>query len=301
MPQGLIVKALSGYYYVLDDDASAFVVRCRARGVFKKKGLVPLVGDRVVYSLTENDEGTVEELLPRTSELVRPPIANVDLAMLVFSIDEPAMNLQLLDKFLVHTENAGLETVICFSKHDLASEDKGAISEAMIRQLVEQYALIGYEVMITSARKEEGIARILKYMEGRIAVFAGQSGVGKSSLLNAMMPHLNLETNRISAKLGRGKHTTRHVELIPLPDGGFVADTPGFSQLDFQPFEPEDLAYGFREFRALMPECKFRGCLHRQEPGCRVIEARNAGEITSSRYEHYLLFLEEIMQRKRRY
>jgi ribosome biogenesis GTPase len=316
MAQGLIVKALSGYYYVLPEllvqdsksDPSIGndqnLVQCRGRGILRKHKTPPLVGDRVIYEVTENGEGMVDEILPRTSELIRPPIANVNLAVLVFSLDEPALNLQLLDKFLVHIEHAGLEALICFTKQDLISdsldddESKLLLDTATVYQL---YETIGYHVLTTSAIKQQGVEAVLNRLQGTISVFSGQSGVGKSSLLNAMMPHLQLETNIISNKLGRGKHTTRHVELIPLGNGGWVADTPGFSQLDFLQLEAEQLGECFIEFKALSGGCKFRGCLHQHEPDCRVREALAQGEIAASRYNHYIQFLVEIKERKRRY
>lgn len=298
MPEGLIVKALSGFYYVLPDGQNPFdnegVVQCRARGVFKKKQITPLVGDRVSYEQAETGEGTVTVIHPRTSELIRPPIANVKQAVLVFSLLEPDLNLQLLDKFLVHIENAGLDTVICFTKRDLAGEEPP-------EDIYRLYENIGYRVLVTSAKEGEGLAPVLEQLKDTVSVFAGQSGVGKSTLLNAILPDLELETGEISMKLGRGRHTTRHVELIPLNGNGWVADTPGFSQLDFLEMEPEELGPAFREFRALSEECRFRGCLHHKEPGCRVREAAEARDIASFRYEHYLQFLTEMRERKRRY
>jgi ribosome biogenesis GTPase / thiamine phosphate phosphatase len=309
--QGLIVKALSGYYYVLPDIVELNVtseamiaqesnlIQCRGRGILRKHKTPPLVGDRVVFEVTENGEGMVDEILPRTSELIRPPIANVKLAVLVFSLNEPALNLQLLDKFLVHIEHSGLEALICFTKQDLLEPDTEDLTDAA--KVYELYESIGYAVLTTSALKHQGVEAVLDRLQGTISVFSGQSGVGKSTLLNAMMPNLQLETNIISSKLGRGKHTTRHVELIPLHNGGWVADTPGFSQLDFLQLEAEQLSACFVEFRALSANCKFRGCLHQHEPDCRVREALAQGQIAASRYEHYIQFLVEIKERKRRY
>ncbi|ACT02379.1 ribosome small subunit-dependent GTPase A [Paenibacillus sp. JDR-2] len=301
--KGRIVKALSGYYYVLPHDAESpgQTVQCRARGVFKKRGLTPLVGDDVVYSLTENGEGTVEELLPRSSELIRPPVANVDLAILVFSVTEPTLNLQLLDKFLVHIEHSGIEAVLCLSKQDLEqngeeTEEAIAAAEAVNRI----YTAIGYEVYGTSSRQGVGVEELHDRLKGHVAVFAGQSGVGKSSLLNALVPGLELETNEISNRLGRGKHTTRHVELVEI-GGGYVADTPGFSQLDFTELGIEDLGYCFREMRELAPDCKFRACTHVHEPGCAVLKAVEEGSIAPSRHQNYLTFMTEMKERKRRY
>jgi len=302
MLEGLIVKALSGYYYVKPlydgniisgEDPS---VQCRARGIFKKKGISPLVGDRVMYTLTENGEGTVDEILPRSSQLIRPPVANVDLAVLLFSVKEPDLSLHLLDKFLVHIEHAGLDALICLTKQDLAND-----SDDLLEQVKRQYEKIGYEVLITSSLQGIGTQQVKDQLAGRISVFCGQSGVGKSSLLNALVPGLSLDTSEISLRLGRGRHTTRHVELMELDNGGYVADTPGFSQLDFLELGVEELSPCFREFAPYAAECKFRGCSHLQEPGCRVLQAKDDGIILPSRYEHYVEFYNEMKDKKRRY
>ncbi|PLT46327.1 ribosome small subunit-dependent GTPase A [Paenibacillus sp. FSL W8-1187] len=297
--QGLIVKALSGYYYVAEDGGSEQPIQCRARGIFKKRGESPLVGDRVDFSVSGTGEGTVEAIHPRTTELVRPPVANADLAVLVFSVTEPSLSLTLLDKFLVHIEHAGLEAVLCLSKQDLSEEGrKEAIEAAETVQRI--YGRIGYRVIGTSSRQGSGLEELRGTLEGRLALFAGQSGVGKSSLLNALLPGLELETSEISARLGRGRHTTRHVELVRV-GSGYVADTPGFSQLDFQELGIEDLGYGFREFRALSAGCKFRGCTHTHEPDCAVLAALAAGEAAQSRHDSYVQFLGEMKEKKRRY
>ncbi|ANY72028.1 ribosome small subunit-dependent GTPase A [Paenibacillus ihbetae] len=302
MLEGLIVKALSGYYYVkpLRDNqlisGEDQAVQCRARGIFKKRGISPLVGDRVMYSLTENGEGTVDEILPRSSELIRPPVANVDLAVLLFSVKEPDLNLLLLDKFLVHIEHAGLDAVIVLTKQDLTEA-----SDESAEKVKRMYEEIGYEVMITSSLQGIGVQQVKDRLAGEISVFSGQSGVGKSTLLNALMPGLALETSEISLRLGRGRHTTRHVELIELDNGGYVADTPGFSQLDFLELGVEELSSCFREFAPLAAECKFRGCSHLHEPGCRVIQAAEDGIIQVGRYEHYVEFFTEMKDKKRRY
>ncbi len=305
MPEGLIVKALSGYYYVkpattAQDGAAEGYIQCRGRGIFKKKGITPLVGDRVIYSPTENGEGIVDEILPRETELIRPPIANAKLAVLLFSLREPDLNLQLLDKFLVHIEHAGLQALICLTKEDLLEEDGAEETPEIIRQVKAMYESIGYEVIVTSSVTGMGTEEVKSRLAGEISVFSGQSGVGKSSLLNAMLG-LSLETSEISLKLGRGRHTTRHVELIELENGGYVADTPGFSQLDFLELGIEELSSCFREFADYAEGCKFRGCSHLHEPGCKVREAADNGEIAASRYEHYVQFYEEMKDKKRRY
>lgn len=291
MPQGRIIKALAGYYYV---ESGQQPIQCRARGIFKKKKITPLVGDLVEYEITGGEEGVINEILPRQSELIRPPIANVDQAILVFSAKEPDFSPQLLDKFLVHTEKAGIDSIICITKVDL-------IEEELLAEIKENYAKIGYPIVMTSSKEDRGIEEVREHLKGHLSVFAGQSGVGKSSLLNRLFKHLNLETAPISNKLGRGKHTTCHVELIPLPEGGWVADTPGFSSLDFQFIEANELGHCFREIREHSAHCKFRGCLHLNEPACRVREVLEEGQILQSRYDHYTQFLREIKDRKPRY
>ena len=299
--EGLIVKALSGYYYVLPENAIGSPIQCRARGIFRKNGVTPLVGDRVIYIMTDGGEGTVDQILPRSTELVRPQVANADTALLVFAVTEPDLNLQLLDKFLVHTEKAGLQTSICLSKSDLLNQSESQALTDRMSQIRIIYEAIGYPVLECSAKTGQGMEELFKHLAGKITVFSGQSGVGKSSLINALLPGLQLETNEISLRLGRGKHTTRHVELISLPDGGMVFDTPGFSQLDFEGIETEGLSSHFVEFGERLDKCKFRGCLHRNEPECMIIEAVHKGQIAQSRYDHYLIFLQEISGRKRRY
>jgi ribosome biogenesis GTPase len=301
MPEGLIVKALSGYYYVQSIDGGN-PVQCRGRGIFKKRGQSPLVGDRVVFSETENGEGTVEEILPRVSELIRPQIANADLAVLVFSVVRPELNFILLDKFLVHTEHARMDALIVLSKMDRIPE--GIEGEGISRTVEDARALytsIGYQVHLTSAHGGEGLEQLRSKLAGHINMLAGQSGVGKSSLVNALIPGLKLETNEISVKLGRGKHTTRHVELVPIPGGGYMADTPGFSQLDFAELGIDEIGSCFREFRQLSQECKFRGCTHTHEPHCAVLQAKEQGKIAESRYSNYVSFLTEWKEIKRRY
>ena len=301
MPEGTIMKALSGYYYVLDEQDGR-TVQCRARGVFKIRGQSPLVGDRVRYKHTENGEGSVEEMMPRRTSLIRPPVANADLAVLVFSVAHPALNLALLDKFLVHIEHAGLDALLVWTKTDRIPEGpEGDGARREIDSARQLYSSIGYEVLLTSAYKQQGIDALRDRLAGHITVFAGQSGVGKSSLLNALVPGLGLQTSGISEKLGRGKHTTRHVELVALDNGALVADTPGFSQLDFAELGIEEIGGCFREFRSLSAACKFRGCTHIHEPGCAVREALEQGKIAGSRYDHYAGFMAEWKEKPRRY
>ncbi|MCY8008451.1 ribosome small subunit-dependent GTPase A [Bacillus haynesii] len=294
MPEGKIIKALSGFYYVLDGDQ---IIQCRGRGVFRKNKVTPLVGDNVVYQADNDKEGYILEIKDRFNELVRPPISNVDQAVLVFSAKEPTFSTSLLDRFLVLVEAADIRPIICITKMDLVDDD---LLKERIHQYAEDYRNIGYSVYLTSMENGSGIEDIIPHFQDKITVFAGQSGVGKSSLLNAISPDLELKTAGISAHLGRGKHTTRHVELIDI-NGGLVADTPGFSSLEFAGIEAEDLGSAFLEIGEKSAECKFRGCLHMKEPNCAVKRAVENGEIAQYRYDHYVEFLTEIKDRKPRY
>jgi ribosome biogenesis GTPase / thiamine phosphate phosphatase len=293
MPEGKIVKALSGFYYVLHHDE---LIQCRGRGIFRKNKITPLVGDEVVFQAENDLEGYVLEVKIRKNELVRPPIANVDQAILVFSAVEPDFSTVLLDRFLVLVEFNHIKPLICITKMDLTNDEQ---TEA-VSDYADQYRAAGYEVILTSSETETGIERLSPHLEDKISVFAGQSGVGKSSLLNVLRPDLELKTDDISAHLGRGKHTTRHVELIRIGNG-LVADTPGFSSLEFTNIEAEDLTFCFPELKKANENCKFRGCLHVSEPKCGVKAAVEAGEIPHFRYKHYLDFLQEIKERKPRY
>ncbi|WP_077211479.1 ribosome small subunit-dependent GTPase A [Bacillus dakarensis] len=294
MPEGKIIKALSGFYYVLT--AENEVIQCRGRGVFRKNKVTPLVGDEVVFQAENDQEGYILEIGKRKNELVRPPIANVDQAILVFSAVEPDFSPALLDRFLVLVEFNGIRPIICVTKLDLATSDE----RKTIEQYKEDYESAGYQVLLTSSETEDGVEQLIPLLESKISVFAGQSGVGKSSLLNVLRPDLSIKTDDISSHLGRGKHTTRHVELIHV-GAGLVADTPGFSSLDFTDIEAEDLNYCFPDIEQKSENCKFRACLHIKEPKCAVKDAVEAGEIPQYRYDHYKQFLQEIKDRKPRY
>lgn len=293
MPAGKIVKAMSGFYYVLSDHK---VIQCRSRGVFRKNKITPLVGDEVVFQAENDLEGYILEVKRRKNSLVRPPIANVDQVILIFSATEPEFSTTLLDRFLVLIEFNQIRPIICITKMDLVNAEQ----KQYIEQIVKDYHQAEYKVLLTSSETEQGIETLYPFLNGVISVFAGQSGVGKSSLLNALRPDLELKTNDISNHLGRGKHTTRHVELIQIGEG-LVADTPGFSSLEFTDIEPEDLSFCFPDIRRLSEDCKFRGCLHISEPKCAVKRGLENGAIPSYRYEHYKEFLEEIKNRKPRY
>lgn len=288
MAEGKIIQSLSGYY---DVESDGQVYRCRGRGNFRKKKVTPLVGDFVVF-----EDGYVLEVKQRKNELLRPPIANVDQGVLVFSAVEPSFHPLLLDRFLIRLAADEIRAVICFSKMDLCDSE----SVEKIERFAMDYRDIGYEAVLTSTFTGEGLNTLRKLLENNITVFAGQSGVGKSSLLNALNPGLSLQTDEISESLGRGKHTTRRVKLFPV-GSGYVADTPGFSSLDFRGLEAGDLSYCFPEMNQRSANCKFRGCTHIAEPKCAVKKAVEAGDIPDYRYEHYVQFFEEIQGQKRRY
>lgn len=298
MPEGKIIKALSGFYYVLDEsEDSDKVIQCRGRGIFRKNKITPLVGDYVVYQAENDKEGYLMEIKERTNELIRPPICNVDQAVLVFSAVQPSFSTALLDRFLVLVEANDIQPIICITKMDLIEDQD---TEDTIQAYAEDYRNIGYDVYLTSSKDQDSLVDIIPHFQDKTTVFAGQSGVGKSSLLNAISPELGLRTNEISEHLGRGKHTTRHVELIHT-SGGLVADTPGFSSLEFTDIEEEELGYTFPDIREKSSSCKFRGCLHLKEPKCAVKQAVEDGELKQYRYDHYVEFMTEIKDRKPRY
>lgn len=293
MANSQIRKALSGFYYVYDDGK---LVQTRARGVFRKRGITPLVGDFVEYVVEGDNDGTLTKVLPRKNELVRPPISNVDQAILVFSVKEPNFNTILLDRFLVVLESFRIHPIICLTKMDLLPEAE----VVEIQKYSKQYEDIGYTIIQTYKDDPALLEKITPVLANKTTVLAGQSGVGKSTLLNTLMPELDLKTGVISEALNRGKHTTRHVELIEVA-GGLIADTPGFSSFDFDTIEKEELTSCFPELQRASENCKFRGCLHLKEPKCFVKEQLENGEIEQYRYDHYLQFLQEITDRKPRY
>lgn len=293
MVEGRITKALSGFYYVKAEDK---IYRCRGRGVFRKRNITPLVGDYVKFDISDHDEGYIMEIKPRENELVRPPVANINQAIIVSSAVHPDFSTTLLDRFLVLIESKGIKPVIFITKMDKLSETE----RLEIENYQEIYKSIGYEVELISSKEPVMLPKLDRYFKDNVTVVAGQSGVGKSSLLNAIQPTLLLKTAEISKSLGRGKHTTRHVELIQV-SGGLVADTPGFSALDFSDIELADLADCFPEMVERKDYCKFRGCMHHSEPKCAVKDAVEKEAIAAYRYDHYLSFFEEIESRKPRY
>lgn len=287
MTQGMIIRGISSFYYV---EVGEKIYECKARGIFRKRGKLPLVGDRVVISILDEEDkkGVIDEILPRKSELIRPPIANIDKVLITFAVKEPIPNLSLLDRFIITAEREDLEIVIILTKIDL-DEDK-----EITNNIKNEFESIGYKVIEVCANTGENIDKLVAEMEGCISVFAGQSGVGKSSILNAIDSDFNLKTNEISQKLGRGKHTTRHAELYRIGNNAIVADTPGFSSFDVSEIDVEELKEYFIEFRDY-EECRFGNkCIHKNEPSCGIKEAVEAGNISKRRYESYLQLLDEI-------
>ena len=293
--KGTIIRLQGGFYDVMTEEKQE--IRCRARGNFRNRNISPVVGDDVDIQDQGDGTGYILAVDERSNHLVRPPIANIDQAFLLFSVKEPAFSFHLLDRFLVLIESKQVHPIIVLTKMDLLTEAE----RKTIHEAAALYRSIGYEVIETSTEDGLGIEKIRGSFNEKTSVFAGQTGVGKSSLLNAVAPELELATGKISKSLGRGKHTTRHVTLITLADG-LVADTPGFSSLEFpEELEVEEMRWCFPEFVERHDDCKFRGCAHLNEPGCAVKAAVEAGEIASTRYENYVTFMAELNDRQRRY
>ena len=291
--QGKIIKGIAGFYYV---DSYDGVFQCKAKGIFRNKSIKPLVGDNVEFEITheEDQEGNITEILERDNELIRPAVANIDQAMIVFALKAPNPNVNLLDKLLVCMEYQNIETIICFNKTDIADKD-------FAEDLASIYRNAGYKVLFTSATENEGVEEVKKALKGKSTVFAGPSGVGKSSMLNAIKEDAVMETGDISEKIGRGKHTTRHSEIFKTDDDTYVFDTPGFGSVFIPGMTKERLEDCFPEFSLYTNECRFIGCAHINEPDCAVKEALSENKIAESRYESYKAFYEELKEQENKY
>lgn len=289
--QGKIIKGIAGFYYVY---AKSHLYECKAKGSFRNQKVKPLVGDNVIISVLDEDKkiGNIDEILPRTSQLIRPAVANVDQALVVFAAAAPEPNFNLLDRFLVMMEKQKVPTIICFNKMDLVEDSK-------FQEYVDIYKESGYRIISASTYEEHGMDIIFEVLKGKTTTLAGPSGVGKSSIMNMLNPDANMDTGTISRKIERGKHTTRHSEIIPVGEDTYLMDTPGFSSVYFYDMEPEELKLYYKEFEKYEPYCRFGGCNHIGEKECGIKQAVEEGKISLSRYENYKLFFEELKEKKR--
>lgn len=287
---GKIIKGISGFYYVYVEGAGLY--ECKAKGAFRKQKIKPLVGDNVEIAVIDeaNKLGNVEKILPRKNELIRPAVSNIDMALVIFASAKPDPNFNLLDRFLCMMEYQKVPVTICFNKIDLVDQEK-------LKEYSRIYEPAGYNVIFTCTKTKEGLGRIRSLLEGKTTTVAGPSGVGKSSIINCLQSDITMETGTISEKIERGKHTTRHSEIIPVSHDTYIMDTPGFSSMDVPGFEKEDLWTCYPEFVRHEPYCRFIGCSHINEPDCGVKAAIEDGEISPVRYENYKLLYEELKNR----
>lgn len=290
--QGKIIKGIAGFYYIYAEDGNVY--ECKAKGIFRKDNFKPLVGDNVeITVLNEAEkEGSVTSILPRRNSLIRPAVANVDQAFLIFAMENPKPNFLLLDRFLIMMEQQEIPVVICFNKKDVGEKDE-------MEKLYEIYTGCGYRVVLSSTYEGEGMDEIREILKGKTTVVAGPSGVGKSSITNCMQGEVQMKTGEISKKLKRGKHTTRHSQVIPVEKNTFLVDTPGFSSLYLTDMKEEELRDYFPEFAMYEPQCRFQGCMHIHEPGCAVKKALSEGKISQQRYDNYLALYEELKEKRR--
>lgn len=290
--QGKIVKGISGFYYV--HVVGTGIYECKAKGAFRNQKVKPLVGDNVEIAVVDEEKkkGNVEKILPRKNELIRPAVSNIDMALVIFAAAKPDPNFNLLDRFLCMMEYQKVPVTICFNKCDLITEEEK-------KELEDIYKPAGYDIIFTSAKQGINLEGLKELLKGKTTAVAGPSGVGKSSLINQLQDSVYMETGTISEKIERGKHTTRHSEIIPLGDEAYIMDTPGFSSMDVPGFEKEDLWTCYPEFLPHEPYCKFQGCSHINEPNCGVKDALAEGGISPVRYENYKLLYEELKQIKK--
>ena len=288
MTEGTIIKGIGGLYYV---DAAGECITCRARGKFRRDKILPMIGDRVTIDRKEQGDSVISEILPRKNALIRPAIANLDALMVIVSAAPPVTELFLIDKISAIAGHKGIEALICINKIDL---DPAVELERI-------YTHAGFRVLRVSAETGEGIETVRETLAGRVTALTGNSGVGKSSILNALYPNINASTGEISEKIGRGRHTTRHVELFPVDNGGYIADTPGFSSFDVERMDlvfKSELQNGFIDFAQYIPECRYTGCAHMQEKDCAVKAAVKRGEIEKSRYDSYVMLYNSMKDYK---
>ena len=290
--QGKIVKGIAGFYYV--HVAESGIYECKAKGAFRNQKVKPLVGDNVRLEVLDEGQkkGNIEEILPRKNELIRPAVANIDQALVIFAAAKPKPNFNLLDRFLILMQYQKVPAVVCFNKQDMVDAEE-------LQLLKNTYESAGYQVIFTSAAKEEGIQAVRDLLKGKTTTVAGPSGVGKSSLINLLSPEAEMETGDISRKIERGKHTTRHSELFALDENTFICDTPGFSSIYLPEMEKEELGIYFPEIAEYEPFCRFQGCAHIHEPGCGVKEALEEKKISPIRYDNYKLLYEELKDKRR--
>ena len=289
---GKIIKGIGGFYYVVCENGITY--ECKAKGVFRNRKIKPLVGDNVEIEILDEEKnlGNIEDILPRFNWLNRPAVANVDQTVIIFAVSAPAPNFNLLDRFLINMEQHEVPTVICFNKVDLEGFRQ---SEDICRS----YTKSGYEVLFISAESGYGIDVLEAVIKGKTTVFAGPSGVGKSSTLNSLFPDANVQTGGLSEKIQRGKHTTRHSELMFVDDDTYIMDTPGFSSLYTEGIEAEDLKLYFPEIAAYTGTCKFNMCTHISEPGCLVKKAVSDGRISKMRYDDYVMIYNELKEKRK--
>ena len=286
------MKGIAGFFYV--GVVESRVYECKAKGIFRKDKIKPLVGDDVEIEVLNEEEklGNIVKILPRRSELIRPAVANIDQALVIFAAREPKPNLSLLDRFLVIMEKQDVPVIICFNKQDLCDDEE-------VGRLKEIYEACGYPVVLASAKQGEGIEEIKSRLRGKTTTVAGPSGVGKSSLTNLLQNEVQMETGEISKKLGRGRHTTRHSQIIQIEEDTWLYDTPGFTSFYVEEIEKEELRFYFREFSKYEGTCRFQGCTHTHEPGCMVKNALEEGKISKERYENYLELYGELKEKRR--